>query len=80
MTGDEVGGAGESSGRVVTFPGRGFTRHDRIVHLGYTRELHTVPEHDCPSGGHVTDHSSALDHHSVSDEQSQALDQRASVI
>ena len=28
----------------------------------------------------MTDHSSALDDHSVTDQQSQALDQRASVI
>ena len=43
MTGDEVGGAGESSGEVVTFPGRGYARHDRTLPytcytalLGYT--------------------------------------------
>ena len=29
---------------------------------------------------HMTDHSSGLDDHSVTDQQSQALDQRASVI
>ena len=44
MTGDEVGGAGESSGEVATFPGRGYARHDRTLPyctcyaalLGYT--------------------------------------------
>ena len=87
MTGDEVGGAGESSGEVATFPGRGYARHDRTppyctcyaALLGYTTTI-AIPEHDWPSGGHVTDHSSALDDHSVTDQQSQALDQRASVI
>ena len=79
----------KAAGReVVTFPSRGYG-HDRTMRLISAATLYSIyryllyhtPEHDRQSGGgHVTDHSSGLDDHSVTDQQSQALDQRASVI